>query len=223
MPGLIPLIKSITPDRPVLYRSHIQIRSDLAMTEGSPQADIWQFLWGNIQHADMFISHPIPSFVPGNVPRAKVAYLPATTDWLDGLNKDLNDWDQGYYGHLYNEQCHALRMTELRWPAKKYIIQVARFDPAKGIPDVIESYAEFRRLLAKHHPHNEAPQLVMQVSPRFYLIACPKLIYLDAAMAQSMTQTGRSSSMRRCPSLKPASHTSSPPSLSCVSRPTINS
>jgi alpha,alpha-trehalose phosphorylase (configuration-retaining) len=161
MPGLIPLIKSITPNRPVLYRSHIQIRSDLAMTEGSPQHDIWQFLWGNIQHADMFISHPIPSFVPSNVPRNKVAYLPATTDWLDGLNKDLNEWDQGYYGHLYNDQCHALRMTELKWPAKKYIIQVARFDPAKGIPDVVESYAEFRRLLAKHHPRIEAPQLVI--------------------------------------------------------------
>jgi trehalose-6-phosphate synthase len=52
-------------------------------------------------------------------------------------------------------------MTELKWPAQKYIIQVARFDPAKGIPDVIESYAEFRRRLAKHHPHIEAPQLVM--------------------------------------------------------------
>ena len=131
------------------------------MTKGSPQNDIWQFLWNNIQHADMFISHPIPSFVPGNVPRNKVAYLPATTDWLDGLNKDLNDWDQGYYGHLYNDQCHALRLTELKWPAKKYIIQVARFDPAKGIPDVIKSYAKFRRLLAKHHSHIEPPQLLI--------------------------------------------------------------
>jgi hypothetical protein len=81
MPGLIPLIKAITPNKPVLYRSHIQIRSDLAMTEGSPQSDIWQFLWSNIKLADMFISHPIPSFVPSNVPMSTVAYLPATTDW----------------------------------------------------------------------------------------------------------------------------------------------
>lgn len=161
MPGLIPLIKRLTPNRPVLYRSHIQIRSDLVMKQGSPQADIWGFLWGNIKLADMFISHPIPSFVPENVPRAKVAYLPATTDWLDGLNKDINIWDQGYYAHLYNNQCHALRMTELKWPSKKYIIQVARFDPAKGIPDVIESYAEFRRLLAQQHPEQDAPQLVI--------------------------------------------------------------
>jgi glycosyltransferase involved in cell wall biosynthesis len=52
-------------------------------------------------------------------------------------------------------------MTELKWPHKKYIIQVARFDPAKGIPDVLESYAEFRRLLGKCSPKTEAPQLVI--------------------------------------------------------------
>ncbi len=80
MPGLIPLIKKLTPNRPVLYRSHIQIRADLAMTDGTPQADIWQFLWSNISLADMFISHPIPAFVPSNVPKSKVAYMPATTD-----------------------------------------------------------------------------------------------------------------------------------------------
>ncbi len=81
MPGLIPLIKKITPDRPVLYRSHIQVRSDLADKEGTPQEDIWKFLWANIQNADLFISHPIPTFVPKNVPKSKVVYLPATTDW----------------------------------------------------------------------------------------------------------------------------------------------
>jgi len=50
------------------------------MTDGTPQADIWQFLWSNISLADMFISHPIPAFVPSNVPKSKVAYMPATTD-----------------------------------------------------------------------------------------------------------------------------------------------
>lgn len=110
MPGLIPLSKKITQNRPVLYRSHIQIRSDLIAQKGSPQAEVWNYLWSNIQHADMFISHPIPSFVPENVPREKVAYLPATTDWLDGLNKDIDEWNQRYYGNLYNEQCHAARM-----------------------------------------------------------------------------------------------------------------
>jgi hypothetical protein len=75
------MIKKVTPNRPVLYRSHIQIRSDMVAKEGSPQHDVWEFLWSNIKDADMFISHPIPQFVPHNVPRGKVVYLPATTDW----------------------------------------------------------------------------------------------------------------------------------------------
>ncbi|KAG9256602.1 glycosyl transferase group 1 [Emericellopsis atlantica] len=146
MPGLIPVIKKLTPDRPVLYRSHIQIRSDLVAKTGSPQEDVWSYLWENIRHADMFISHPIPSFVPKVVPKEKVAYLPATTDWLDGLNKPLNRFDTGYYGHLYDMQCHEHRTAELAWPARNYIVQIARFDPSKGLPDVIASYGEFRRL-----------------------------------------------------------------------------
>ena len=109
MPGLIPFIKKMTPDRPVLYRSHIQIRSDLVAIPGSPQNDVWNYLWDHIKGADMFISHPIPQFVPANVPREKVAYMPATTDWLDGLNKPLNSWDTKYYGYQYNMQCHSQR------------------------------------------------------------------------------------------------------------------
>ncbi|EFW99034.1 trehalose synthase [Grosmannia clavigera kw1407] len=160
MPGIIPMIKRLTPNRPVLYRSHIQIRSDLVAVPGSPQEDIWNFLWSNIKEADMFISHPIPAFVPHTVPVEKRVYFPATTDWLDGLNKPIISWDTGYYGHIYNTACHSQRMTELNWPARKYIAQVARFDPAKGIPTVIDSYAEFRRLLEKAGVE-DTPQLVV--------------------------------------------------------------
>ncbi|KAG7409726.1 Trehalose phosphorylase [Fusarium oxysporum f. sp. rapae] len=160
MPGLIPLIKRFTPDRPVVYRSHIQIRSDLIAKDSSAQADVWEFLWSNIQLADMYISHPIPAFIPHTVPRAKVAYMPATTDWLDGLNKPLRDWDVGYYGNMYNASCHAQKMTELHWPSRKYIIQIARFDPSKGIPTAIDSYAEFRRQ-CKVVGIEDTPQLVL--------------------------------------------------------------
>ncbi|KAF0645386.1 hypothetical protein FPSE5266_09908 [Fusarium pseudograminearum] len=160
MPGLIPMIKRLTPDRPVLYRSHIQIRSDLVAIDGSPQNDIWNYLWSNIKEADMFISHPIPKFVPHTVPKEKVVYLPATTDWIDGLNKHMNKWDTGYYAHIYNTQCRNQRMTELDWPNRKYIAQVARFDPAKGIPTVIDSYAEFRRRCDEANI-TEVPQLVV--------------------------------------------------------------
>ena len=159
MPRLIPISKDLAPDRPVIFRSHIQIRSDLVDQQGTPQADIWEFLWNNIKRADLFISHPIPSFVPKNVPEAKVAYMPATTDWLDGLNKPIGSWDQSYYRNLYNEECASSLMTKLT--SRRYIIQIARFDPAKGIDDVIKSYAEFVRLFQKAKPEIEAPQLVI--------------------------------------------------------------
>lgn len=63
-------------------------------------------------------------------------------------------------GHIYNQACHAQRMTELRYPTRNYIAQVARFDPAKGIPDVIDAYAEFRRL-CDEKGMTDVPQLVV--------------------------------------------------------------
>lgn len=81
MPGLIPLIKETTPDRPVIYRSHIQIRSDLISDPNSPQAEVWRYFWNSIKYADLFLSHPVSSFVPNNVPPEMVGYLPAATDW----------------------------------------------------------------------------------------------------------------------------------------------
>lgn len=81
MPALIPIAKQADPGRPVIYRSHIQMRSDLISTSGSPQSEVWNFLWGHIKLADIFISQPVDAFVPRNVPAAKVAYMPASSDW----------------------------------------------------------------------------------------------------------------------------------------------
>jgi len=56
MPGLIPLIKKTRPTLPIIYRSHIEIRSDLVHQPGSAQEEVWQYLWKDIQLADLFIS-----------------------------------------------------------------------------------------------------------------------------------------------------------------------
>jgi len=61
MPGLIPLIKSVRPGIPIIYRSHIEIRSDLVHRPGSPQEEVWNYLWKNIKLADLFISALIPA------------------------------------------------------------------------------------------------------------------------------------------------------------------
>ncbi|KAF7363317.1 Trehalose phosphorylase [Mycena sanguinolenta] len=164
MPGLIPLIKKVRPELPIIYRSHIEIRSDLVHVAGSPQEEVWQYLWNNIQLADLFISHPVNKFVPNDVPLSKLALLGAATDWLDGLNKDLDPWDSSYYMGEFRNLCAKEKMNELKWPARDYIVQVARFDPAKGIPNVIDSYARFRRLLKSSQTdigEDEHPQLLI--------------------------------------------------------------
>lgn len=81
MPGLIPLIKQHRPGVPIIYRSHIEIRSDLVERPGSPQEEVWQYLWERIKLADVFISHPVSKFVPKDVPLDIVGLLPATSDW----------------------------------------------------------------------------------------------------------------------------------------------
>lgn len=81
MPALIPIAKEMAPDRPVIFRSHIQIRSDLIATPDTPQAEAWGRMWELIKQADLFISHPVSSFVPKNVPKEMVGYMGASTDW----------------------------------------------------------------------------------------------------------------------------------------------
>lgn len=86
MPALIPIAKKLAPNRPVIFRSHIQIRSDLIDQPGSPQADTWSWIWKQVQQADLFISHPVSIFVPKDVPNEMVGYMPASTDW--SVSKD---------------------------------------------------------------------------------------------------------------------------------------
>ena len=93
----------------------------------------------------------------------RVALLPAATDWLDGLNKELSDWDRQYYMGEFRALCQKDKMNTLDWPNREYCIQIARFDPAKGIPNVIDSYARFRRLLneAGDVDSDDQPQLLI--------------------------------------------------------------
>lgn len=161
MPGLVKHAKRVDAGRPVIFRSHIQVRSDLADKEGTPTSEVWKWIWGNVQYADVFISHPVREFVPSSVDFNKVGYLPATTDWLDGLNKELNDFVTQYYFHEFTSECYKQRMEILDFPNRNYIVQIARFDPAKGIPDVLASYAELRRRHMGQLDAKDTPQLVI--------------------------------------------------------------
>lgn len=161
MPNLVALAKHADPSRPVIFRSHIQIRSDLADTDGTPTAEVWQWVHNLVRDADMFVSHPVKAFVPKDVTPSKVGYLPATTDWLDGLNKEMRPWDMRFYLHEFNESCRRQGLNTLQFPKRDYIVQIARFDPSKGIPDVLASYAKLRRQYFKATPAEQTPQLVI--------------------------------------------------------------
>lgn len=156
--GLIPYIKSANPRAKVIYRSHIQIEAELANTQNTPQHKTWQFLWDNIKCADLFVSHPVDGFVPKDVPDNKVFFMPATTDPLDGLNKPLSKQQMSYYLKLFDK----FLKDEGQGPLDKnrpYIIQIARFDPSKGIPDLLCSYLKLHKLCEEHGV--PPPQLVI--------------------------------------------------------------
>ncbi|OJD31654.1 glycosyltransferase family 4 protein [Diplodia corticola] len=161
MPSLVAISKKVDPDRPVIFRSHIQVRSDLADQPGTPTAEVWDWVWNHVKQADLFISHPVRDFIPNCVDFKKVGYLPATTDWLDGLNKDMNQFVTEYYFHELSTEAYRQRVNRLDFPRRQYIAQIARFDPAKGIPDVLASYAELRRNYLKGWPRQKTPQLVI--------------------------------------------------------------
>lgn len=64
----------------------------------------------------------------------------------------------------FRSLCAKEKMVELDWPTRDYIVQVARFDPSKGIPNVVDSYYKFRNLLRTRSPEmdlSEHPQLLI--------------------------------------------------------------
>lgn len=157
--GLIKHIKKENPDCKIIYRSHIQIDTEKLQEKGSVNRKVWNYLYQNIQFADKFVSHPIEHFVPDNIPKDIVVEIPATTDPLDGLNKKIErEIDKKYYFDWFNRILVESNFTELDLK-QDYIIQVARFDPSKGIHDVLESF----RILAERFKEEdlEIPQLVI--------------------------------------------------------------
>jgi hypothetical protein len=64
-------------------------------------------------------------------------FLPA--DPLDGLNKPMSPSRQDFYLQQFNRFLLNTGQTTLN-PQRPSISQLARFDPSKGIPEVLHSY-----------------------------------------------------------------------------------
>ncbi|MFO7807074.1 MAG: glycosyltransferase, partial [Candidatus Moraniibacteriota bacterium] len=159
--GMISYIKQFNPSAKIMFRSHIQVQAKLIDEGFKQQLETWNFIWKNSKKADVFISHPIEEFVPKIVPQEKTAFMPAATDPLDGLNKELTKDQLDYYMNLFNELIKQNNQTPLDL-SRPYLAQIARFDPSKGIPHVIESYKKLRKKLEKDKfDKKHIPQLVI--------------------------------------------------------------
>lgn len=159
--GMIPHIKKVNPEAKIMYRSHIQLEAHLIDEKQPQQLATWNLIWRNISQADLFVSHPLQQFVPKCVPSERVVYMPATTDKLDGLNKELSEEHMNYYFSLFNSliQRNGQTPLDLNHP---YIIQVARFDPSKGIPHLIEAYRVlYERMRNEGYAQRKVPQMVI--------------------------------------------------------------
>lgn len=156
--GLVPLIRKVNPKIPIVYRSHIQLVAKKADKKGTPQNITWEFIWDKIKTCDLFVSHPKKEFVPKIVPDKKVVLMGAATDRLDGLNKEITGRQTHYYMNVLNILLQRERQTPLDL-TRPYITQIARFDPSKGIPDLLEAYRILCFNMEKRDA--EAPQLVI--------------------------------------------------------------
>jgi len=79
---------------------------------------------------------------------------------LDGLNKEMQDWDIKYYLHTLRQTCQDQGLPQLAYPSRPYITHVARLDSSTGAPDVIRCYTKFREMLTDA-PAEHVPQLVI--------------------------------------------------------------
>lgn len=158
--GLIPHIKKLNPKTKIIYRSHIQLLADLADKVGTKQHISWDFVWQFARLADAFVSHPIEDFIPKNARKMKLYKIGAATDPLDGLNKELNEFQQDFYLSKVNDYLEKSGQKPLDL-TRSYITQIARFDPSKGILDVLQSYRKLVDILRKKYMDANIPQLVI--------------------------------------------------------------
>nr|KAJ3421546.1 hypothetical protein HK105_003157 [Polyrhizophydium stewartii] len=138
-----------------------QLRNDLIEQPNTETRRVWDFLWSFIRHADGFVWHPIASTVPAVVPRDRLRFFPAFLDPLDGLCKPLSPFDADYYLDVFSRIAHDKTSRRFAFPHRPYILQISRFDPSKGIPDVLAAYARLRARIDAVVPFARLPQLVI--------------------------------------------------------------
>ncbi|KAK0951971.1 hypothetical protein LTS01_025027 [Friedmanniomyces endolithicus] len=78
MAVLFTIAKRLDFHRPVVYRSHVDIRPDQVADPASPAAQVWDWARSHVKAADVF------SVLTQVVPKHKLGYMVHTLDSLDG-------------------------------------------------------------------------------------------------------------------------------------------
>ena len=135
----------------------------MADDPSTAQARTWDYLFNFIKDVDLFVAHPVTLFVPQNVKdKMPIVYMAPCTDLLDGLNKPYGRASVRYYREHFNHLSRSQCGVTIDWD-RGYIIQIARFDPSKGIDDLLAGYLDFRKRLLRSDtpPKDGGPQLII--------------------------------------------------------------
>ncbi|KAG0134987.1 hypothetical protein HOY82DRAFT_634142 [Tuber indicum] len=161
MPALVLLIGKARPDVKSIYRSHIEVCKDLVECVGNPQVQVWSLISDHIKEVDILISHRMDKYFFHSVPFNIIGFMPACTDWLDGLNKNLGECDLKFCHRNLDILCNEKKMNYLLYPAREYLTQIERSDRKKAIPEVIESYRKLCDRIISDAPERLPPQLLI--------------------------------------------------------------
>ncbi|EPR79867.1 Glycosyl transferase, partial [Spraguea lophii 42_110] len=153
--GLTKYIRMVNKDVKIIYRSHIQIKSEL-YGKNKTFTKVWDYISSNIENVDYFISHPVPEFVPSNIDKSKVFYLPPSTDPLDGLNKNMKAEISSYYVEIFKKYALDAGFEPFDFSGP-YITQICRIDPSKGIFDTLEVFSKLIEFLGDRHKTVDDP------------------------------------------------------------------
>lgn len=163
--GMIPLIRQANPKAVIVWRNHIQYDVEAIARPGSPADTAWQYISENLAGIDAAIFHQL-EFAPHDwrekFPDVATVQMEAARVETDGMNKSLSGRQLDYYRRVLNELLAGQENQPALDPDRPLITQVARFDPAKGIHDVMNSY----RVLCQWLRWLQAPvKLLGRVAP----------------------------------------------------------
>ncbi len=145
----------------IILRDHIQTLGRKMVTPGTLQEPIWRLLWtkNRICDADVFVTHPREIFVPPNVPRRMVAFMPATVEPTDELLREPTPEEVVTERAWLSQQFTRYGHTPLDF-GRRYILLMARFDESKFMEGALEYYARARqRLIDQGVPIEQIAQL----------------------------------------------------------------